>query len=649
MKGFKLLYLFCFLFAIPAHGQDQDVIDSLNTVLKNEKADTTKVRLLCDISWQYRTNDIKKALEYTDKVLVLSEKINYKFGLAKAYILKGIYNTMQGNFTDAEDNYLKSKKVREDMGDSTGVAAVLHDIGTVNLFKGNYDKAIDYLLQSLRIEERHGTSQGIAESYVNIGDVYGSMKRNDEALKYYFKYLVIAKGGKVDADAEVYNNIGKAYGLKEENDSALYYLKEAYKIAQSKGDKNAMANSLAGQAHVLVNKKEYEEALKDYNQSLVLHKEVGDPASEADVLGSIANVYNEQKNYKKAIEYADQSLSMSKEIGVKEAVASAYLLLAHAYRGLGNYQRAYEFQEQYFTYNDSMLNEKSTEQIAEMQTRYETEKKEADNKLLQQDNSIKALQIKRDSYFKIVLIAAIFVVIIISALFYSRYRQKQKVILQAEMMKQQELRSKAVIEAEEQERMRIAKELHDGIGQTLSAVKMNMSTLDNSVQFSNPEQKMMMQNAIEMVDDSVKEVRSVSHNMMPNALIRAGLAKAVREFINKLNTNQMKIDLDIVGLEERLDQTVETVMYRVIQENVSNIIKHSNANHVNIQLIRHDHELVTMIEDNGIGFDTAKINSFEGIGLKNIQSRIEYLKGNVTFDSTQGRGTVVTIEIPLSS
>jgi two-component system NarL family sensor kinase len=651
MKGFKLLcLLFFLLIAFNVDAQDMHVIDSLNTVFKNEKVDTVKVRLLGDISWQYRTNDLKKALEYTDKVQELAQKLNYPYGLSKAYILSGIYNTMGGNFTDAESSYVKAKKIREQMGDSEGVAAVLHDIGTVYLFKGDYDNALDYLLQSLRIEEHHGTKQTIAESYVNIGDVYGEMNKIDEALKYYFQYLDIAKTGvQLDADAEVYNNIGKAYSYKKMNDSSLYYLNLALKAAQVKGDKSAMANSYTGIGHVFLNKKEYPQALENYNKALVLHKEVGNKGTVADVLVSIANAYIFQKEYKKVIETATEALKIAEEVGGKESISNSFLLLAQANEGLGDFKKAYSLQDSAFMYKDSMLNEKSNDKIAEMQTRFETGKKEADNKLLQQQNNIKDLQIKRDSFFRIILITAIILIVFISWLFYSRRKEKQKQLLQAEMMKQQELRSKAVIEAEEQERMRIAKELHDGIGQTLSAVKMNMSTLENSVHFSNPEQKMMMQNAIEMVDDSVREVRSVSHNMMPNALIRAGLAKAVREFINKLNTNQMKIDLDIVGLEERLDQTVETVLYRVIQENVSNIIKHSNANHVNIQLIRHDHELVTMIEDNGVGFDTSNIHSFDGIGLKNIQSRIEYLKGNVSFDSTPGKGTVVTIEIPLSS
>src|SRR5207253_6664015 len=138
-------------------------------------------------------------------------------------------------------------------------------------------------------------------------------------------------------------------------------------------------------------------------------------------------------------------------------------------------------------------------------------------------------------------------------------------------------------------------------------------------------------------------------NMMPNALLKSGLAKAVRDFINKLNTQSIRIELEIIGLEERLENTIETVLYRIIQENVSNIIRHSKASHVNLQLIRHENEITVMIEDNGVGFDASKINDFEGIGLKNIQSRVAYLNGTVNFDSVPGRGTTTTIEIPLST
>jgi len=221
--------------------------------------------------------------------------------------------------------------------------------------------------------------------------------------------------------------------------------------------------------------------------------------------------------------------------------------------------------------------------------------------------------------------------------------------MDAELINQQELRSRAIIEAEEKERTRIAKELHDGIGQQLSAAKLNISGLQASLHTNNDEEKVMLQNAIDFIDESVKEVRSVSHSMMPNALVKSGLVSAIKEFVTKISSSgALKINLEIVGLSDRLEQTVETVLFRVLQELLNNIIKHAKAAYVNIQVIKHEKELTILIEDNGVGFDTEKeLSNNNGIGLKNIQSRVAFLNGQVFFDSHISKGTTVTVEIPI--
>jgi signal transduction histidine kinase len=223
-------------------------------------------------------------------------------------------------------------------------------------------------------------------------------------------------------------------------------------------------------------------------------------------------------------------------------------------------------------------------------------------------------------------------------------------VLAAEMLKQQELRSKAVIEAEEKERIRIARELHDGIGQQLSAAKLNISGLKAAIKTTDPAEVTMLQNALDLLDESVKEVRTVSHSMMPNALIKSGLVSAVREFIHKISTSgNLKMNLEIIGLKERMEAQVENILFRVLQEVVNNIIKHAKASEVSIQFIKHEKELTILVEDNGIGFDVGKeLNVTDaGIGLKNIASRVAFLNGEVIFDSYPGKGTTVTIEIPL--
>lgn len=207
--------------------------------------------------------------------------------------------------------------------------------------------------------------------------------------------------------------------------------------------------------------------------------------------------------------------------------------------------------------------------------------------------------------------------------------------------------TRSVISAEENERKRIAADLHDGVGQMMSAAKMNLSAFENEIPFKDVSQRLAFEKVLELVDESCREIRSVSHQMMPNALLKSGLANAVREFIDKIDNRIIKITLHAAGLQERLDSNVETVLYRVIQECVNNVIKHSGANALDISLIKDSDGIAATIEDNGKGFDTTDKEKFEGIGLKNIISRITFLKGTVEFDSSPGKGTLVAIHVPL--
>jgi signal transduction histidine kinase len=297
--------------------------------------------------------------------------------------------------------------------------------------------------------------------------------------------------------------------------------------------------------------------------------------------------------------------------------------------------------EESIAVKDSVFNEESSRQIAEMQTKYETEKKE-------QQLQIQHLQINRRNIILIVLCLVFALSVLIGWLSYNRYKLRQKALMDSEMLRQQELRAKAILDAEEQERQRIGQDLHDGVGQILSAAKLNLSALQSTLAIPEQGNKDKMQNALDLLDESVKEVRSISHSMMPNMLIKSGLASAVRDFVNKMTGDKLKIDLDIVGTNKRLDSTIEAVLFRIFQEIVNNIIRHSGANQVTIQLLQHDQEIVLMVEDNGKGFDVGKtLQNENGIGLKNITSRVDYLHGTIHFDSVPGRGTTVIVEIPI--
>jgi signal transduction histidine kinase len=277
--------------------------------------------------------------------------------------------------------------------------------------------------------------------------------------------------------------------------------------------------------------------------------------------------------------------------------------------------------------------------LAEMQTKYETEKQE---RLIAQQKSKLRLQ----NFLFIGIGGLILLLGLLAQAQYRKFKLRQEAAFKTQLLVQQEQAMKAVMEAEENERERIAKDLHDGVGQMMSAAKMNLSAFESESKFISEDQKKEFERIIQLVDESCREVRTVSHIMMPNALLKNNLSSAVKDFVNKLSNKSLSVHVYTEGLDERADSNIETVLYRVVQECVNNAIKHSGASTLDISLIRDKDGISGTIEDNGKGFDAADKDNFEGIGLKNIITRIEYLKGTVDFDSAPGRGTLIALHVP---
>jgi signal transduction histidine kinase len=359
----------------------------------------------------------------------------------------------------------------------------------------------------------------------------------------------------------------------------------------------------------------------------------------SDTYLNLGNLMVMQKKYTEAENYLNFSVSLADTTGYQQGKYGAYLVLSNLYKATGKYEKAFEALQTANTIKAKIINETTEGKIAELETVYQTEKKEQQLKLQKS-------QIARKNFllwgFTIVCILLIFA----GFSFYRRRQIQSKMDLQAAVMVQQDLATKAIINAEENERKRIAADLHDGVGQMMSAAKMNLSAFESEVLFKDEAQKISFENLISLVDESCKEIRNVSHQMMPNALLKSGLSSAIKEFLDKIDNRIIKISLYAEGLQERLDSNTETVLYRVIQECVNNVIKHSAASKLDISLIKDADGISVTIEDNGRGFDIADKNKFDGIGLKNINSRVTFLKGTVDFDSSPGRGTLVAIHVP---
>ena len=636
------------------------VIDSLTKeIAKNTIHDSMKIKIFGDLAWEYMGSNMDKSLEFANKELNLSIKTKRNGDIAQAESDIGSIYNRKSIFDTALIHYNKALKLRLNLKQNIKVAGIYINIATILMRQSKFEEALSINFKSLKIFEKEGDELKQAISLSNIGNLYYELEQNKAAEQFYRKSLALSR--KINHLMTIGNNLVNIGGIKFEKavvndslinvhelDSALTYFLEAQTILiklNAVYNLSAVYNNIG---RIYFTKKDYKKALTFYENGLkareLLEDKFGIGLSYLNLAETEKQLNNNTKNIEHLNKAADIFLNLKNYLNLKQA----YGKLALAYELKKDYITCLKYHQLFANYKDSIYNEDNAKQMAEMQTKYNVEKK--DLELAKNQAELKTKE--EQAFIKNIIIIAIIILGILlfisCLLFYRKKQLEQKSKLNAEIASQKEIRTKAIIDAEEKERRRIAQDLHDGVGQMLSAAKLNLSNLESKMVNKTEEQKLSIQNALTLVDDSVKEVRAVSHNMMPNTLIKLGLASAVREFITKLgNAPTLKVDLEIVGLDNRLDNQVETVLYRVIQEVVNNIIKHAQASQISMQLIRHETELNVMIEDNGIGFDTNDLDNFEGIGLKGIQTRIAFLNGTVYFDSTLGRGTTIIIDIPL--
>ena len=179
------------------------------------------------------------------------------------------------------------------------------------------------------------------------------------------------------------------------------------------------------------------------------------------------------------------------------------------------------------------------------------------------------------------------------------------------------------------------------------AAKINLTLVGNDIPFLDDTQKSRFEKVIHLVDEGFKEVRTISHNMMPQALLESGLSLVIKQFIENIENDSISVNFFSKGFEDHFDDTIETILYRILQECVNNVLKHAHASRLDISLIRDEDNISLTIEDNGSGFDLADQAKFKGMGMKNLQNRVNFVKGKIEIDSHPGQGTLVSVYIPV--
>lgn len=564
-----------------------------------------------------------------------AEKIRAFKALAQAMMFKDFDACQAANAAGA--------RLAEKLNDLRSLSEFKKGTGMAWYFKGSYDSAAVYYYIALDILKKTDAPTTKADILNELGKLYRKTRDLDRALQMYDEAFAIYKKLNDENDmATILNESGVVFEYKEDYAEAIKRYKSSLAIREKLNDASGKAYSLNFLGGVYTLQKNFIEAENYLLQSLELRKQLKDSFSIALNYSDLGYMYKEQGKYAKAAEQYDLSNTLAVKMQYTELQQSNYRELAAIAEKTGNFALSLSYYKKQAALKDSIYSGDKMKQIEQLNAKYQTEKKEQQLKL-------QKAEITKKNYLLWGLAASIALLLFAGISFYRKRQLQNKMSLQVEVMKQQDLATKAIINAEENERKRIAAELHDGVGQMMSAAKMNLSAFESDIQFKDEAQKVTFERLIGLVDESCKEIRSVSHQMMPNALLKSGLASAVKEFLDKIDNRIIKINLHSEGLQERLDSNIETVLYRVIQECVNNVIKHSGANNLDISLIKDSDGISATVEDNGRGFDTTDNQKFEGIGLKNISSRVDFLKGTVDFDSSPGKGTLVAIHVPINS
>jgi two-component system, NarL family, sensor kinase len=551
----------------------------------------------------------------------------------------------QANYGKALEYYYYALERAIEINDSTRIGNIYNNLGLNSLNTGNYKDAYDFFLKALEQYEELGQLRNISSARHNIGLMFMELN-NFERAKENFHLALEGFTETKDSIAitNTLNNIG-AVSLKEgEYDAALEFFSKSFEIASDLNYLRGLCILHQGKAKIYSKRELFVDAIWHYNRSMEIAKEIQQPFETARIKHGLASIYNSQGNHTMALDFAYDALEIAIRTGNQVLEYECYEILSQTYEWMNDFSKSLKYFKKYNNLKAELLNQTVVHQVYNL---------EVSN--LSQANKFKELEIERQELIirnknnTILFIGIAFALAVIGLyLLYLSFRYKQLSKLQQTIVNLKERRAKAALEAEIKERTRIGTELHDSLGQMLSATRLQLEVLQQRKQLPEDRVKQLIDTSIHSLDEAFVELRSISNNLAPTLLAEKGLAEALKNLADRINqSKKFHVNLEMFGMDTPLDELIEHSLFRIIQELINNTIKHANASCLNIQLIRSDSEITLMAEDNGCGFELndPKINN-KG-GLHSIKSRVENLNCSLFIDSMIGRGTIVSVVLPL--
>lgn len=515
---------------------------------------------------------------------------------------------------------------------------------------GEYNTSIQYQLWALDyVISIENQGQTIALT-TNIGYFYDRIEDYERASVWQKKALHLAEEAK---DTFMLGLIAMRQGLIMDKstprnaDSAEYFLKKAEGFFSKNNDQLRLAQVHGNLGNVYLKSGRLNEAMSELKLASKINRTQNRQHSLTINIINIGRVLSELGEYSQARDSLKAGLNWAKLVGDQTFQLDALYDLHICMQNMGETEQAIQYLNRYSELRDSVFSIERDKQVSNLRVRYQTLQKEKAIMDLESKNSISELELTEQRYRVFLLSVGILLIMIVAIGAMLMFRQKQRNFLQKREIEYGEKLLNVQVQSQEDERQRIAKELHDGIAQTLVASKLQLQkTLKSSKSISKKDESTFTV-GLKSLDDACHEIRQISHQMMPRSLVELGLISAIEDLLHKsLSPIDIKHTFEHSGVEnQQLVQRVEIALFRICQELINNVVKHSGASHVHVQLYKTKTHIILMVEDDGKGFPST---SSDGIGMSNINSRATAINGKISIEEGPEKGVVAVVKIPLS-
>lgn len=640
MRYRQVIFLVLFIAGMPVMVTCQTKrIDSLKTMLQQTKALTQKLPLLfllCDERQSLHTDSL---LKYAQQARVLADSMNnnlYRLTAGyyanAAFLKKGLQKEVIAN-CDRDLQLLGNSQA-----DNTLRLQIMQLKGMALIRNEQYKESINENLKLLQKAEEFKDTLQQVKAKNSIGWTYMEMGQNRNAITWFYLALLTPKNPNFfQRYPLVYSNIASTYNNIQQYDSALYFINKS--IKGNTYDLTALANSLNIKADIYLNLHQAAKAQPLLEEALEIRKRIGDPYYLVSDLYQLSVFYAHNQQADKGITTAMQGIDMSRTYNLTSKIPLLYSGLAEGYKMKGDMQGYARVLENIIQLKDSLFENNSAEALAGLQASYDLQKKE--NIIIQQK-----LDILRRDYFLAGSALVLVVLVVIGVLLYHNYQQRQKLKLKHLIDHQNEKEAKAIWEAEENQRKRIAAELHDNLGAQISFITSNVDwIIDSYAHLSAEEQKKRL---LSVHDTSQGLMRTLRETIWALTRERIGL----EEFSDKLKAYiqtflQYQPDTHF-HVSEQIKKNIvfkpiqALNIFRVFQEGVNNALKYSKAQNLTLKIeADNDHFDIRLIDD-GIGFDVKTIDA-DHYGLQIMQNRATEAGFNCEVSTSQTKGTTICV------